>query len=194
MNAVCMGCGLAAVPSPSSVTTFWPTTPATGVMHERIALPFMCTVHAPHCARPQPKRGPCSSSSLRAHREAACPPSRHVRCACPLTLMVNLPAMVRGALLCFLAGVGTVGPATGGRQRFLRRGECLAIVGIASEDVAIVTCCNERRSGSAALRGPVSQAETRPPAGVFASTGESSTLPSPRAIDSTRTSIGSPRR
>ena len=36
-----------------------------GVTHDRVARPSMCTVQAPHWARPQPKRGPCWSSSLR---------------------------------------------------------------------------------------------------------------------------------
>ena len=36
-----------------------------GVMQERAASPSMCTVHAPHCPRPQPNFGPFSSRSLR---------------------------------------------------------------------------------------------------------------------------------
>ena len=32
---------------------------ATGVTQERISLPSSNTEHAPHCARPQPNRGPC---------------------------------------------------------------------------------------------------------------------------------------
>ena len=32
-----------------------------GVTHERTASPSMWTVQAPHCASPQPKRGPCSA-------------------------------------------------------------------------------------------------------------------------------------
>lgn len=32
----------------------FPTAAETGVTHERTALPFKCTVHAPHCAIPQP--------------------------------------------------------------------------------------------------------------------------------------------
>src|SRR5580765_7631359 len=41
-----------------------PLTAATGVTHERISLPSSSTEQAPHCARPQPKRGPCRWSSL----------------------------------------------------------------------------------------------------------------------------------
>jgi hypothetical protein len=51
------------VPSPSSVT-MWPETVESGVTHERTAVPSMCTVQAPHCPRPQPKRGPCKPSSF----------------------------------------------------------------------------------------------------------------------------------
>ena len=39
-------------------------TAATGVTHERISFPSKSTEHAPHCARPQPNRGPCRWSSL----------------------------------------------------------------------------------------------------------------------------------
>src|SRR6185503_2233442 len=49
---------------PSSVVIALPLTAATGVTHERISLPSNSTEHAPHCARPQPNRGPCRWSSL----------------------------------------------------------------------------------------------------------------------------------
>src|SRR3954454_10088973 len=49
---------------PSSVVIALPLTAATGVTHERISLPSSSTEQAPHCARPQPKRGPCRWSSL----------------------------------------------------------------------------------------------------------------------------------
>ena len=50
--------------SPSSVVMLFPATAATGVTHERISLPSSNTEQAPHCARPQPNRGPCRWSSL----------------------------------------------------------------------------------------------------------------------------------
>src|SRR3954468_18779934 len=65
MNAFCIGCSFSSVPRPSSVVTGLPRAPATGVTHERIALPPRWTVQAPHCERPQPKRGPCRWNSLR---------------------------------------------------------------------------------------------------------------------------------
>src|SRR4029077_10957268 len=36
-----------------------------GSMQERIVLPSTSTVHAPHCPRPQPNRGPCSDKLSR---------------------------------------------------------------------------------------------------------------------------------
>src|SRR2546430_9685105 len=36
------------------VVIFLPSTALMGSEHERIALPSTCTVHAPHCAMPQP--------------------------------------------------------------------------------------------------------------------------------------------
>ncbi len=42
-----------------------PVTAATGVTHARISFPASSTEHAPHCARPHPKRGPMRWSSLR---------------------------------------------------------------------------------------------------------------------------------
>ena len=35
-----------------------------GVMHDLISTPSASTEHDPHCARPQPKRGPFSSNSF----------------------------------------------------------------------------------------------------------------------------------
>ena len=61
MNAVWIGWGFATEPSPSSVVTVRLATVSTGVTHERIALPSMMTVHAPHWAKPQPNFGPCSA-------------------------------------------------------------------------------------------------------------------------------------
>ena len=50
--------------SPSKVVIAFPETAATGVTHDRISFPSSSTEHAPHCASPQPKRGPCRCSSL----------------------------------------------------------------------------------------------------------------------------------
>src|SRR5437016_4606962 len=58
MNALWIGWGFSAEPSPSSVRIFRPAASMTGVVQERIAPPSMTTVQAPHCARPQPNFGP----------------------------------------------------------------------------------------------------------------------------------------
>src|ERR1700733_410739 len=72
--ACCTGCSAGACFSffcaayqagnPSSVVTDFPCTAETGVTQDRVSTPFTSTEHEPHCASPQPKRGPCSSSSF----------------------------------------------------------------------------------------------------------------------------------
>ena len=57
-------CAAHSAGSPSKVVMFFPLTAATGVTHERISFPSSNTEQAPHCARPQPNRGPCRWSSL----------------------------------------------------------------------------------------------------------------------------------
>src|SRR5215831_6565374 len=59
MKARCSGWRFCGVPKPSSVTTFCTAfSEDSGVTQLRTALPSTCTVQAPHCARPQPNRGP----------------------------------------------------------------------------------------------------------------------------------------
>src|SRR5258708_17220703 len=65
MLAACRGCGLSGVPRPWCVVTFFPATAESGITHERIGSPSRCTVHAPHCASPQPKCGLLILRSLR---------------------------------------------------------------------------------------------------------------------------------
>src|SRR5688572_9921320 len=64
MNAFCNGCRLSSLPSPS-IVSIAPLTVDIGVTQERTGRPSTSTVHAPHCARPQPNLGPFSSRSLR---------------------------------------------------------------------------------------------------------------------------------
>src|SRR3982750_895322 len=78
---------------PSNVVIALPLTAATGVTHERISLPSSNTEHAPHCARPQQKRGPCRCSSLcRTYRRGV---SRLAVTLCtrPFTLILSLLAI-----------------------------------------------------------------------------------------------------
>ncbi|SIT44389.1 hypothetical protein BN2476_390048 [Paraburkholderia piptadeniae] len=50
---------------PSIVVTWRPSTADSGVMHERIGCPSRWTVHAPHCAMPQPNFVPCRPATSR---------------------------------------------------------------------------------------------------------------------------------
>src|SRR5207253_7529303 len=122
IHACCNGCraGLAAaVPRsfahragrPSSVVIALPETAATGVTQERISLPSSSTEQAPHCARPQPKRGPCRWSSLcRTYRRGV---SRLAVTLCtrPFTLIFNLLAIPPST-----SWDGTLGAEKGRRQ------------------------------------------------------------------------------
>src|SRR5438093_12544677 len=68
------------------VVTLFPTAAPTGMMQERTALPFTCTVHAPHCAMPQPNFVPVSLSSSRiTHRRGVLSSERAETCL-PLRL------------------------------------------------------------------------------------------------------------
>src|ERR1700693_5277929 len=67
MKATCSGCGCSGVPSPARVVTLVPAAADTGSEHDRVGAPSTWTVHAPHCARPQPKCGLLSPSSVAQH-------------------------------------------------------------------------------------------------------------------------------
>ena len=89
MNALCSGCNWPGPPRPSSVTIFLPAMVATGITHERVALPSTSTVHAPHWPRPQPKRGPCRPRSSRnAYNRGICGSSAVIATGLPLTFRV----------------------------------------------------------------------------------------------------------
>src|SRR5581483_7479573 len=57
------------------VVTRAPATAESVVTHERTALPFTCTVQAPHCAIPQPYFVPVSFSSSRITQRSEVLPS-----------------------------------------------------------------------------------------------------------------------
>ena len=79
--------------SPSSVVMLFPLTAATGVTHERISFPSSNTEHAPHCARPQPKRGPCRWSSLCNTYRSGVSRLALTPCVSPFTLIFRLLAI-----------------------------------------------------------------------------------------------------
>src|SRR5437016_13591761 len=68
-------------------------TAATGVTQLRISLPSSSTEQAPHCARPQPKRGPCRCNSLCRTYSNGVSSDAVTECTRPLTLIFNLLAM-----------------------------------------------------------------------------------------------------
>ncbi len=89
IKAFCIGCGLSAVPSPSSVRIS-PLTALTGMTQERSATPSTMTVQAPHCARPQPNFGPFLSSSFLSAYKSGMPGSLEIVCSTPSTVSVNV--------------------------------------------------------------------------------------------------------
>src|ERR1019366_7295012 len=88
MNACCSGCGLSAVPRPSSVVISLSPTALTGITQDRITCPRMMTVHDPHCAIPHPKRGPRSPRSSFKTNNSGVSGSASTRCSWPLTLRI----------------------------------------------------------------------------------------------------------
>src|SRR5262249_29163907 len=91
---------------PSSVVMAFPLTAATGVTHERISFPSSSTEQAPHCARPQPKRGPCRCSSLCRTYSRGVSRLAVTLCTRPFTLIFNLLA----TRFLLLASAGTTAP------------------------------------------------------------------------------------
>src|SRR5678815_2547519 len=71
------------------VVIFLPSAALTGMTHERTGLPSICTVHAPHCAMPQPYLVPVKPSTSRNTHNSGVPPSTSTSCDAPLTVMVK---------------------------------------------------------------------------------------------------------
>src|SRR5450759_1999185 len=85
IHACCTGWSVPFLASPSSVVISAPATVETGLMHDRTASPLIRTMHAPHCPRPQPKRGPDRSRSLRRTYSRGVEGSTSTVCALPFT-------------------------------------------------------------------------------------------------------------
>src|SRR5215813_243322 len=99
MKAAWSGSGCSGLPRPSMVMTSRLPTVRDGVMQERMARPPTRTVHAPHCARPQPKCVPVSPRSLRStYSSGTSGSSESISRVRPFTRMVIL-AMAVSALL-----------------------------------------------------------------------------------------------
>src|SRR6478752_9800686 len=85
---------------PSSVVIALPLTAATGVTQLLISLPSSSTEQAPHCARPQPKRGPCRCSSLCRTYRSGVSRLAVTLCTRPFTLIFNLLAILASSFSC----------------------------------------------------------------------------------------------
>jgi hypothetical protein len=66
-----------------------------GTEQERIALPLMWTVQAPHCAIPQPNFVPVSPTASRNAQSRGVSGSRSMSCCVPLTVSVIIGALLR---------------------------------------------------------------------------------------------------
>src|SRR5450759_1867683 len=93
IHACCTGWSVPFLASPSSVVISAPAIVETGLMHDRTASPLIRTMHAPHCPRPQPKRGPDRSRSFRRTYSRGVEGSTSTVCALPFTrnVMAAMP-------------------------------------------------------------------------------------------------------
>src|ERR1700682_4563120 len=89
IQACCTGWSLPFVANPSSVVTS-PFTEESSVLQDRVAAPFMITVHSPHWPSPQPKCGPCKPRSLRRMYSRGVEGSTASVCILPFTFNVVL--------------------------------------------------------------------------------------------------------
>src|SRR5580658_1293249 len=71
------------------VVTCLPTVYETGVMHVRTSSPSSSTEHEPHCAIPQPSRGPLNFSSLRSTKIRGVSGAADTTCFTPFTVKVS---------------------------------------------------------------------------------------------------------
>src|ERR1700733_12354037 len=105
MNACWTGCSAVTLSSffcfayhagnPSSVVTDLPWTAETGVTQDRTSSPFTSTEHEPHCASPQPKRGPCRCSSSDRTYSKGVSGAAVISPARSFTRILTSPAIVR---------------------------------------------------------------------------------------------------
>src|SRR5579862_4608786 len=106
IHACCTGCSVFAASSalkcfcsaqtawsPSIVVSFLPTTYDSGVTHARISSPSRSTAQEPHCAMPQPSRGPVSFSSFRSTYRTGVSGEAETACSTPFTFRVTSGGM-----------------------------------------------------------------------------------------------------
>src|SRR3954452_21770620 len=103
---------------PSSVVTERPETAATGVTQDRISLPSSKTEQAPHCARPQPKRGPCRCNSLCRTYRSGVSRLAVTLCTRPFTLILSLLATTPPSVSEQAAAGGRPAQSAGEKRRY----------------------------------------------------------------------------
>src|SRR5688572_13161590 len=77
------------------VTTRLPCAADAGSVHERTGSPSRCTVHAPHCAMPQPYFGPLMSSTSRSTQSSGISGSTSRARMRPLMVSLSIYASIR---------------------------------------------------------------------------------------------------
>src|SRR6266571_2777757 len=85
IHAACTALPARVAPIPSMVVTFLPVAADTGVEQERTGCPSICTVHAPHCAMPQPNLVPVRWSESRSTHSRGVPGAASTSRVLPLT-------------------------------------------------------------------------------------------------------------
>src|SRR4029077_11585656 len=81
---------------PSMVTTFMPSRAPIGTEQDRIAVPLICTVQAPHCAIPQPNFVPVKPITSRNTQRSGVSGSMSICRDTPLTSIVTTAAIPPG--------------------------------------------------------------------------------------------------
>ena len=76
------------------VVTFAPLSAPIGTEQERIGLPSICTVQAPHCAIPQPNFVPVRPTMLRNAQSSGVSGSISIWCVVPLTSIAITAALL----------------------------------------------------------------------------------------------------
>src|SRR5262249_29640370 len=96
-HASCTACSVVGPAMPSIVVICLPASSPIGITHERFAWPSTCTVHAPHCAMPQPNFVPVRPSLSRSTHKSGVSLSAVTSTRLPLTVIFMSPQREREA-------------------------------------------------------------------------------------------------
>src|SRR5207244_7717755 len=91
--------------SPSIVVTRFPAAAATGITHDRTAVPSRCTVQAPHCAMPHPNFVPVRPRLSRSTHRSGVSGATSTDWRLPLTVR-TIGGMTHSGRGCQKTGVG----------------------------------------------------------------------------------------